>query len=230
MVLVDQLSSALRRAEVAQRQAEDALDAQRTMFLEFQHRVANSLQSVAGLLAVERKRVQAGETDPGETLSDAARRLQAMARLHRRLYDPDTARRDFRAVVAEVCEELRVAMGAEAVEFDVDIPDRVSIGVERLLPLALLVAEAVTNSLKHAYTAGRAGTIRISLLALARHYELTVRDDGPGLPKHPVVQAGQESLGMMVMRSLAQRLGGRLEVLSDRGTVTRLTFPTVVRT
>ena len=225
VLLMDQLSAALREADAARARAADALDAQRVMFLEFQHRVANGLQSAASLLAMERRRLGTGGPDPAETLDDAARRLQAMARLHRRLYDPNTAQLDFRGVVEEVCQELRVAFGAEAVTVEVDVPPRLSIGVDRLLPLALLVAEAVTNSFKHGFSDGRAGTIQVRLSSTGGTYELVVRDDGPGLPEKPAGESGRESLGLLVLRSLAQRIGGRLELTSEGGAVTRLIFP-----
>lgn len=226
VLLMDQLSAALREADAARARAADALDAQRVMFLEFQHRVANGLQSAASLLAVERRRLEAGgDADPAETLGDAARRLQAMARLHRRLYDPDTAQSDFRGIVEEVCQELKIAFGAEAVTVEVDVPPRLPIGVDRLLPLALLVAEAVTNSFKHGFSDGRAGTIQVRLSSAGGTYELVVRDDGPGLPDRPAGVSGRESLGMLVLQSLAQRIGGRLELTSEEGAVTRLVYP-----
>jgi two-component sensor histidine kinase len=96
VLLMDQLSGALRTAASARRCA-----AQRAMLLEFQHRIANGIQSAASLLVPERMRLGSGVADAAEMLEAAASRLQAMARLHRRLYDPDTTQHDFGALLEE---------------------------------------------------------------------------------------------------------------------------------
>jgi two-component system, sensor histidine kinase PdtaS len=67
-----------------------ARDRSATMFQELQHRVANNLQFVASLLRLKRRAL---ESDPsaGERLFESAQsRLETMARLHRRLYSPDS--------------------------------------------------------------------------------------------------------------------------------------------
>lgn len=101
VLLMDQLSGALRTAASARRCAADTLDVQRAMLLEFQHRIANGIQSAASLLVPERMRLGSGVADAAEMLEAAASRLQAMARLHRRLYDPDTTQHDFGALLEE---------------------------------------------------------------------------------------------------------------------------------
>ncbi|HSD91919.1 MAG TPA: histidine kinase dimerization/phosphoacceptor domain -containing protein, partial [Methyloceanibacter sp.] len=67
-----------------------ARDRSAALFQELQHRVANNLQFVAAMLRMKRRVL---ELDPsaGERLFESAQsRLDTMARIHRRLYSPDT--------------------------------------------------------------------------------------------------------------------------------------------
>ena len=65
----------------------EARERSNTMFRELQHRVANNLQFVAGLLSRERRSFESGS--PGwNTLGAALSRLELMAQVHRRLHDP----------------------------------------------------------------------------------------------------------------------------------------------
>mgnify|MGYP003346263007 CR=1 FL=1 len=65
------------------------------LFDELQHRVSNNLQAVAGLLALQRRRV----TDPqaAATLAEASQRVALIGRISRRLYDSDENGRDLAA-------------------------------------------------------------------------------------------------------------------------------------
>jgi two-component sensor histidine kinase len=73
------------------------------------------------------------------------------------------------------------------------------------------VAEAVTNAIKHAFADRQDGRIDIRFTTEADgQRRLTLQDDGPGFDTVPDPQG--ESLGILVMSSMAQRLGGRLEL------------------
>ena len=65
---------------------EAAVAVQKTLFNELQHRVANSMQLVVSMLQLGAR----GLKDPAAVMviDQAASRVGAMARLHRRLYDP----------------------------------------------------------------------------------------------------------------------------------------------
>ena len=55
------------------------------------------------------------------------------------------------------------------------------LGVDLAIPCALIINEAVTNAIKHAFPAGRKGTIGIEFIRRDdKFFSLTVRDDGVG--------------------------------------------------
>lgn len=86
---------------------------------------------------------------------------------------------------------------------------------ERLLALAMLIVEALTNSLKHAFAGrdgGDGGTVTIALTELPDQPGqlcLLVEDDGVGLPDGFDAQR-LPSLGWKIIQSLAAQLSGRL--------------------
>ncbi len=94
--------------------------------------------------------------------------------------------------------------------------------LERALPVALLVDEAVRNSLAHAFPPGNPGRIELVLAVHEGQALLSIRDDGTGLPARK--QADPASLGLRLMQVLADQLGGRLYLDGSEGTTVRLAF------
>ena len=234
VALIELLSRALRDREAAEAASGRLLEARRTMFHELHHRVANNLQFVVALLALETGRVKDADTARA-TMRDVQRRLTQMARLHRRLHDPDRGCAEFPEVLREICEDLRTTAGRESIQFQLEVC-ALDLPPSRLTALGLIVAEAVTNALKHAFQSGDGGVIRVAIAPSGDHQlALTVRDDGPGLPAlvaqpgGPEAGKGGRNLGQMVLRSLAGQLQGKLELFNDGGAVTRVLFPKVAR-
>jgi anti-sigma regulatory factor (Ser/Thr protein kinase) len=79
--------------------------------------------------------------------------------------------------------------------------------------VALVVSEAVTNVVLHAYRGRRRpGRVRVRVEFLTTAIEITVSDDGPGM--RPRTDSPGAGLGMPLIATLADRV----EVVSGRGT------------
>jgi two-component sensor histidine kinase len=93
--------------------------------------------------------------------------------------------------------------------------------------MALLVTEAVSNALKHAFPGGRPGKITVSLERRPTEALLTVADNGVGLPdggsKADPDQA--EGIGLTLIEMLAKQIGGELAISVAQGTRLSLRFP-----
>ena len=90
------------------------------------------------------------------------------------------------------------------------------------IPLGFVVNELITNSVK--YAEGNI-TVRFELTSPASH-SLSVLDEGPGLPAG-FDPANSKGLGMTIVRSLVQQIGGELQLLpgeNGRGTHVTITF------
>jgi len=145
-----------------------------------------------------------------------------MARIHRRLYDPESVRMPLGRYFEGLCQEILEATGAKNVVCLVEVPP-VTFDINRLMAISLLVNEAITNSVKHGFAGREGGTVSIRLdLDAADRYALTIEDDGIGLA--PGI-AAPDGLGSSIMRGLAAQLGGEITFSGVRGMTTRIVFP-----
>lgn len=188
---------AMDRLELLLSARSAAADAQ-LIARETDHRVMNSLQFVASLLAMQGR--AAGAADPARQIEVAAARVNAIARVHRHFVAAEAGTVPCLAFLDRLCTDLSDIFG-QAVEVtgeEAKVPARL---VE---PIGLIVNELVTNAAKH----GR-GRIRVSWQAQGGMCRVHVSDEGDGLPAgfDPDAPGG---LGMRVVAAMAGRLGGQL--------------------
>ena len=205
----------------------DRLSAERdhvhVLFRELQHRVANNMAFVASLLNLKRRTLQVSPQDAAQVLDDAQARLETIARLHRRLYDPAIVNQPVSAYLETLARDILEGSGASNVVCIVETND-ITLDLTRLVTLSLLINEVITNSIKHGFSGRDSGTITIKLMREGPNHVLTVKDDGRGLHSAPETSG---TLGMMIIRSLASQLGGEINWSNHSGTTARLEFPAV---
>ncbi len=192
---------------------ERSLQERETLLREVYHRVKNNLQVVQSLLSLQRRSVSDGAARAA--LDDSARRVQAMALVHEKLYQTDHLESiELPGYVNELLHHLADTLGAAAqrIELVCDIAPRQA-SLETAVPLGLLINELVSNAIKHAFPAGRGGRIRVQLSGGPGVPRLSVQDDGVGVPAGLDPHAAK-SMGLQLAVSLAGQLGGRLELES----------------
>jgi two-component sensor histidine kinase len=96
--------------------------------------------------------------------------------------------------------------------------------VDRAIHAGLIVSELVTNALKHAFPEGGAGEVRVRLRTVGPDLEISVQDNGQGLPADLVPDRAQ-SLGLRIVYILARKLGARVMVEGGAGTAFTIQFP-----
>lgn len=190
---------------------------------EVNHRVKNTLQMASALLTV-----QAGTApDPGVAagLNAAIGRLDRLAEVHRLLYESAdvTIGVHLNTYLADLCRHLIVANDGDAERIAMRVnADEGVWSADEAIPIALIVNEAVTNALKHAFPANRSGAIDVTLREVGDDlHELTVSDSGVGgdTPIRP------QSLGMRLIDTFARQLGGTLTIEHQAGTRIAVRFP-----
>ncbi len=192
-----------------------------TLFRELQHRVANNLQSVAAFLYQRKKTLEPGSAG-ADALDGAQGRLDLMSRVHRHLNNPGSLELPLGSALKMLCEEIVAASNTPHVSVSVDA-SAVEFDLETVMSLSLIVAELVTNSLKHGFPDGHAGNIAIRLERNRDLYALTVADDGCGMPE-PLAMATKRGLGRRILQNLASGLGGEISWEQGPGTVAKLVF------
>jgi len=207
-----------------------AVEQKATLLREVHHRVKNNLNMVMSVL-----NLQFG-TIPGEQVAAALQasldRIRSMALVHQFFYRSDSQNSlDFRTFVDDLITELsRTYVVDQQITIDAEIPE-VEIGMDRAVPVGLILNELVTNALKYAFPDGRSGTICICFACSpssdpnASTVELTVRDDGVGLPAAFSPQQSN-SLGMTLIQALTEQIEGTLEIGAESpGSSFTIRFP-----
>lgn len=213
---------AIRTLNLAVDQLSAERDQNAVLFQELQHRVANNLQFIASLLSLQRRTAASDPATAARALEVAQSRLDLMARIHRRLYDPAAIRMPLSQYFQGLCQEILEATGARNVVCLVEVAP-VTFDLRSLMNLSLLLNEFITNSVKHAFSGRQGGTVSIKLDRAGNGYTLTLSDDGAGLQESEIdISSG---LGFTIMRNLAAQLQGEITFSSDRGVTTRITFP-----
>ena len=198
------------------------------MLKEIHHRVKNNLQVVSSLLATQSRHLH--DPQAVAAIRESQNRVQVMALLHQKLYQADSIGR------------VNMAdYGREIVLFLVQSFDRSNsvqlklnfapLELETTLatPLGLIINEAVTNALKHAFPPPLRGTLTVSLLSIApQRYQLTVADDGVGLAPDFDLKRSR-SLGLTIIKGLSHQMDGRLTIATEGGVQLTLQFETTKR-
>jgi PAS domain S-box-containing protein len=210
----------------AEDQIRASLEEKGVMLLEIHHRVKNNLQVIQSLLSLQMAQMK--EAAGREMLRETHNRVRAMALTHAQLYqEPNLARIDVAAQFREIATALfrSYGMGPDRVRLSVEVPPEVRLPLTKAIPCGLIVNELLANALKHAFPMDRPGLVRIFLAAdAAGHCTLIVADNGVGIS--PTVNvAHPTSLGLQIVRSLVEQLGGILTVNEARGTEFRIEFP-----
>ena len=196
-----------------------------TLLSEIHHRVKNNLQIISSLLDLQSMQV----SDPKvlAMLQSGMQRIQSMALIHQTLYQSkefakvafDEVLNTLSCNVASSCgiDESRIRLRVRA--------EPVKLSISMAIPCGLIVNELLTNALKHAFPAGRDGTIEISLREIGAHEaELSVSDDGIGLPADATVDVSR-TLGLELITILTDQLGGTLAIERANPTCFRIRFP-----
>jgi two-component sensor histidine kinase len=180
---------------------------------EAEHRIANSLQMISALV---RLRARSGDvSDPRTFLLEIADRIETVGKLHRFLSESTTGTVQLGAYLEEVCSRLRGAVAPAATSLSFDCPRDCSLPAKIALPLALITAELVSNSLKYAHPAGLPTRISLSCAHEQKgSLKIAYEDDGVGFPENfDVTQSGH--MGMSFIRLLSKGVGGHHEWQSD---------------
>lgn len=177
------------------------------MLKEIHHRVKNNLQIITSLL-----RLQARELENPEAIAkfkDATHRVIAMSMIHEKMYQSDhLSTLHMKEYLHDLSSDLITSYQSGypvniQIECDVD-----SIGLRSIVPLALILNELISNSLKYAFDEYDNCLISISFLRHGKdHCKLSYKDSGTW--KAP---ARKDSFGLDLIDSLTDQLEGTMEM------------------
>ena len=184
---------------------------------EADHRIANSLAVISGLVRV-RARADQGHAN-ATFLLEIADRIDTVAKLHRLIAQPNSDAIDLHIYLQEICQRLGSALATSAApSFSVSCPLDQTVPFNVAMPVGLITAELFSNSLKYAHPAGLPARISVSCNAIPADAPtallFTYEDDGVGFPEDFDISS-DGNLGMRFIRSLSDQLHGTQKWISD---------------
>jgi two-component sensor histidine kinase len=215
---------ALLRIRAAEADRNRLLEQQVVLMRELQHRVRNHLQLVASLLSLQV--MNSKSPDVKFEMQRAISRIRSVGLLHSHLYgDADLGQVDLARYVADICEDIKGIYSLDTRNITLVVEsDPVVEAIDRATPIGLIVNEAITNALKHAFAGRERGTIRVTLRHADGKTRLSVADDGVGIAAAVTGTEGGSGLGAHLLEMLTKQINGTLRTAQDNGTVVEIAF------
>jgi two-component sensor histidine kinase len=193
---------------------------------EVHHRINNNLQIISSLLTLQAN--NADNDQLSEYLVQSQNRIQSLSAMHELLYDTNSPlhinMKDYISKVLDFHRDVAASLSARVtIEEDVE---SVSFPTKLAVPVALILNELVTNSLKYAFSGRKEGVVKISLTKQPEgSWIMTISDNGKGLP--PEGGGRKDSLGLKLVNIMTRQIKGALSSKSENGASFSLVFDLV---
>lgn len=207
----------------AQEKIRASLREKEVLLQEIHHRVKNNMQIISSLINLQSSNIK--EEPALKTFKSTQNRIKSMALIHERLYESKNfSRVDFSEYVQSLTNYLfhsyGIPVGSMRIKIDIE---NVFLDINTAIPCGLIINELVSNSLKHGFSGGKIGEIRVSMHPLNKNeVELIVSDNGIGIPADMDFR-NPESLGLHLVTILAKdQLHGDIKLERTKGTSFRM--------
>ncbi len=199
-----------------------SLDEKVVLLREVHHRVKNNLQIIISLVNLQMR--QTDDPTVKQIMSETQNRVRAMSLVHEKLYRSDSLSRiDFAEYTRYLATQLISFYGTDSRNVRLNFAmSSIMVDINTAVPLGLLMNELISNSLKHAFPKGMAGTISISGGYEGECILLVIRDNGVGIPPG-FDWRNTSSLGMRLVISLIDQVDGTIELDRKNGTTFTIT-------
>ena len=191
---------------------------------EIHHRVKNNFHIVTGLLGTQSGYLKNEEAIAA--IKESQHRIHAMSLIHQKLYQSESLSSiDMPDYIHELVDFLKDSFDQSAsIRFHLQA-DRIQLALSHIIPIGLILTEAITNAFKYAFPNKKEGNIYISFTCIngGKRIDLTVKDDGIGLPAG-FSSNRQSSMGINLMKGLSGDIDGSFTMQSNKGTIVTVSF------
>lgn len=180
---------------------QEALEAKTILLHEVDHRVKNNLTMIGSLLRLQARGV--GDVQVAAKLNAMLERINALAAVHRRLYQSEDIRKfDVGAFASSLVSDVIGASGRTDIRLHQDV-EAIEVESDKASALGLIINEVVTNAIKHGLDDGRAGSLTLRAKRAGASATIQIGDDGKGMAKGGVA----DGLGRTLIDRLSRQVG-----------------------
>jgi len=207
------------------KQLEFLVEEKEWLLKEVHHRVKNNLHTIICLLESQAAYL---ENDALKAIEKSQNRIYTMSLIHQKLYQSDDIKTiDMSIYVPELIQYLKDSFDVtERIYFQVSI-DEISLDPAIAIPVALIINEALTNSIKYAFPGNQRGEISVFLHKQGDLIVLELADNGVGMDMK-VESNNPVSLGLQLMRGLTKEILGDIQIKSSNGFMILVSFKNTV--
>jgi PAS domain S-box-containing protein len=203
--------------KVALEKIENSLKEKELLLKEIHHRVKNNLQIISSLLNIQSTYIK--DDKSLDLFKESQNRVRSMALIHEKLYQSsDMSQIDFPEYVKGLVSNLfgSYNLNPEHIILHQNVNNMI-IGIDLAINLGFILNELISNAFKHAFPDGRKGNLYITMNRAEDSCELIVEDDGVGFPPGKDFKK-MDSLGLQLILTLVEQIGGTIDLKTDRGT------------
>ena len=212
---IESLSHEIEHRRQIEAELKESLAVKEVLFKEVTHRVKNNMQIISSLISLQKSNLG---KEAGEFLDQIARRIHSMALIHETLYKTSKFKEiQYDSYLQSLVKYIRDSYHSANIEFTLEA-ERISLPLDIGSSLGMIVMELVMNSIKHAFTnESYQGLVEIKFAqSKSGEYELSISDNGVGLPKNFDFK-NTKTLGLQLVMTLVDQIDGAITLSKKEG-------------
>jgi two-component sensor histidine kinase len=197
---------------------ENSLKEKEALLGEIHHRVKNNIALISGI--IELQAIEIENENIRKHFLEIQNRISAISYIHEKLYQSNNfAKIDLKEYIEELVNSIiKFFSKNEDIKVNYDL-DSIYVTTKHALPIALIVNELVTNSLKYAFNDPKIiGKMDIILKKNndSDTISFTISDNGPGIPINIDISKSK-SLGFKLLNIFTKQLKGTYQIKNEIG-------------
>ena len=214
----------LHKEQDAQKIISQSLKEKEILLAEIQHRVKNNLAIITGLLNLQTEKAPC-ETSK-QLMIESRNRVMSISMVHERLYKKDNLSKiNLKLYLFELVQELIKSFPINSKQIEIiDELEMVELEITKAVPIGLIVNEAITNSLKHAFNNGHQNpSIKIKMQLIYDRIHICIMDNGIGFGD--ITSRQDTALGLSLIESLTDQIDATIVFKNDTGACVSMVIP-----
>jgi two-component sensor histidine kinase len=189
---------------------------------ELHHRIKNNLSIIDSFIEVAKEEFD--DQKFSLKLTELQNRIDSINEVHQQLYkNKDVTNLNLKNYIDTLSSNVSNSFSNTKVIIEKEVEDNLNLNADKSFPVGLIINEFLTNSYKYAF-GDDGGKVKIKIKKTDSKYNLTLSDNGKGLPKDFNIKTS-ESFGLRIIKLLAEQLNGSFDLNNTNGVVLNISFP-----
>jgi two-component sensor histidine kinase len=209
--------------ETQKNEIEVALNNNKTLLKELNHRVKNNLQMVSSVISLQSSKIT--DDNSKKHFKAAINRIKVLSKIHNSLYSKNQLDEiDLLNYVVILKDYLMnsIINPDVKVNYIINIVPGLFINNDQKTTIGLIINELITNSLKYAFVNQKNNLITISIIKTKNYYYFTYTDNGKGFDYDNYDKT--KSIGLNLILRLVNQLGEEAEITVNQGMMIKFKF------